>query len=125
MPMHEVEPLLVAAAWTGIAGCFPARQLREEPRIEQRAAADGESGATRLTEHARCIVERAHVAVANDRDALDGFHHGPDAGEVNRPAKTLFARPAVDRQSRDPDLLESASEVRGAPILFVPAKPHL
>ena len=63
------------------------------------------------------VGERPHVAVADDRDALDRLDHRADAVEVDRAAEALRARPAVDRDRRDADLLELAGEERGRSVL--------
>src|SRR5438309_3833535 len=48
MPRHECQPLVIARGRTRSAGLFPAPQLRKEPGIQERAAADGNGGAAGL-----------------------------------------------------------------------------
>src|SRR5262249_33690760 len=122
---HEVDPLAVAAARTGAAGREPAIELPEEPRISQRPPADRDAGAAGLAQHPVGIADAADIAVADDRDALNGFDDGADAVEVDRAAEALFTGPAVDDDRGHADALEFAGEIRGGQVVRVPAEPHL
>src|SRR6266849_4058201 len=125
MAVHEHEAFLVASARAGLSGCFPTCQLHEKPRVEQRSTANGDPRASGLMKHLNGVVQRAYVAVTDDRNALDGFHDGANAGEIHVAAETLLSCSAVDGQSSDADLLKSAGEIRRAPASVVPAQAHL
>src|SRR5439155_15746209 len=78
MAVHEVETLQIGRRWAWIAGLFPALELGEEPGIEESAPADGDAGAARQAQHLFGVGDAANVAVADDRNVLNGFGDGAD-----------------------------------------------
>ena len=68
---------------------------------------------------------RGHVAVADDGNGFHRLHHGANAREIDRAAKALFARAAMDEDRRHADVLQRAGQVGRGQILVVPAEPHL
>jgi hypothetical protein len=75
--------------------------------------------------HPLGVGHRAHVAVAEDRDALDRLDHRANAIVLDAAGKALGARAAVDGHRGDPDLLELAREKRSALVRVIPAQAHL
>src|SRR5438270_840730 len=96
----------------------------ENPRIIKRAAADAHAGTTGFIEHFFCRLRGDDIAVADDRDAFDGFDDFADAGEVDGAAKALFAGAAMDEDGGDAGVLERAGEVGGGQVCVVPAEAH-
>ncbi len=56
---------------------------------------------------------------------LHRLHHRADAGQVNRAAKSLLARPAVNKNRRHAGVFQRARQVGRGDVLVVPAQPHL
>src|SRR5262249_14256441 len=53
------------------------------------------------------------------------LHDGANASEIDRSAETLFARSAVNKNCRYPDVLQRARQIRSGQVLIVPPKTHL
>src|SRR5262245_2681566 len=87
MNRHQIEPLSPTRARAGVTAAKPRIKLAENPRVEQRAAADGDAGATSLVEHARRVGNRSHVAIADDGDSLDRFDDAANPVEFHLPAE--------------------------------------
>src|SRR6185369_2438716 len=110
---HEVQALLVIGRLAWIAGRLPAHQLAKDPRIQECATADRDAGTTRLAEHALGLGEIFHVAVADDRDALDRLDNGADAGQIHLAREPLSARSTVNDHAGKANLFKRPGKVRG------------
>ena len=53
-----------------------------------------------------------------------GFDDFADAGEIHRAAKTLFARPAMNKNRGDTGVFQRARQIRRGEIVIVPAEAH-
>ena len=111
---HELEPLAVGRPRPGVAGLDPVGRAA--------GRSTGSASAPRPMampwQPVSSIIRAAsasdpHVAVAEDRDALDRLDHAADAVVVDAAAEALLAGAAVDGDRRDADLLELAGEERG------------
>ena len=86
----------------------PVGELSEEEGVRERAAADGDGGAAGLAKHRLGVGDRADVAVADDRQAVDGLDHPADPLAVDRAAEplarvrpwTMTAATPIDSNSR-------------------------
>src|SRR5262245_47551686 len=104
---------------------FLAGQLSEDPRIQQGTPANCDPCAAGYLQHASSVGEGTHIAVADDRNALDRLDDGPDAIKADAAAEPLGTAAAVDRDAGDADALELPGEVRSSPLRVIPAEPHL
>src|SRR5437764_13543788 len=100
-------------------------KLAEDPWIKQGPTAHGNARAAGCQKHALGVGDGTDVAVADNRHFFHRFDDRADTVELDRAAKALFARSAMDDNGGHACLLELARETRGAPIAVIPAQAHL
>lgn len=99
-------------------------QTAENPRIEQRAAADGNRVTAGLRAHPPGVGDGPHVAVPHNGNPLDRLNHRADSLDQDRPPESLLPGAPVDRDRRDAELFELPRERGGGDPRPVPAEPH-
>ena len=100
-------------------------QFAKNPWIEHRAAPDCHCRTARHTTHVKCVVNRPHVAVSDDRDPIDCGDGGRDAVEIDSALEALLSGPSVNRDRLDAGVLESSGQIGRRYRIAVPTEPHL
>src|SRR5262249_25898743 len=97
----------------------------EDPGVDECAATDRDGVTAREFPHPPRVGNRSHVAVSYDRNLFDRFDNGANSFQINRAAESLGARPAVDRDRGNAELLEFALRGRARIPPAAPPQPHL
>ena len=101
------------------------QRVLEDPRIVKRAAPDAHARAAGFIKHLLRGRRRDDVAVADDRNTLNGRHHGADAREVDGAAKTLCACAAMNKNRLHAHVFQCAGQIGRSEVIVIPAESHL
>jgi serine/threonine protein kinase len=124
MAGHEVQPVPITRRRAGIAGCFPAFKLREDPRVEQGAPANRDGRTTRQGPHSDRVRNGQDVAVAHDGDSCNRFHDRPNAGQVDRTRKALGPSSAMNDDRGRSDLFKFPRQEGSGQVRVIPPQSH-
>ncbi len=97
--------------------------LTENPRIRGSRPPDHDGIASGFPNHAHRILRRANIAIADHGNPHRLLHRG-DHLPVGAPAIPLHARPRMNRNRFDPELVGHARHVHGDDIVLIPAGTH-
>ena len=109
--------------WNDFARAPPVHDLTQQPRLAICAPANHQSISARLLKRLCRIINRADIAIHDDRDRNRVFHF-PDEGPVGAALIHLIAGAAVDGNHLDAQVFCNAGHLGRVKALMVPAHAH-